>query len=333
MRRLDDEGPEALVQTPVPVHRFDDAEALVVQELSAAAPKLGRRKLAQFLTRAGLVLADSTVKRLKQRKVRRPEPPEPRAESSAIKNDATPREQKQRRVTAREPHHLWHTDITTVPTGLGFWVPWWPFSLVTRWIFSWHFAFVLDHYSRALLGWAVFRKEPTAAEVCSVLDRAIDQAGRAPKYIVTDRGSQFQGDYRAWCARRGVKPRFGAIGQHGSVAIIERFILSLKNECLRRILVPFALSKIEGEMQVYATWYNTVRPHTALDGLTPSEVLEGRTAPGGPRFEPRPRVPLARASPARPKRPLRRVKGRLELRVTYLDEHRHLPVVELRDVA
>jgi hypothetical protein len=58
-------------------------------------------------------------------------------------------------------------------------------------------------------------------------------------------------------------------------------------------------------------------------------VLDGKTALDGPCLEPRPRLPLARASPARP---VRRVKG-LELKVTYLRGRRHLPLIELREAA
>ena len=97
---------------------------------------------------------------------------------------------------------------------------------------------MLDHFSRALVAFAVFRKEPTAAEVCALLDRAVEKTGRAPRYIVIDRGSQFREEYLAWCNDNGVRPRFGAVGKHGSIAVIERFILSLKTEFLRRIFVP-----------------------------------------------------------------------------------------------
>jgi hypothetical protein len=70
-----------------------------------------------------------------------------------------------------------------------------------------------------------------------------------------------------------------------------------------------------------------VRTHDSLDGKTPEDVLDGKTQWDGPRFEPRARLPLARASPARP---VRRVSG-LELEVTYFRGRRHLPVIELRE--
>ena len=64
------------------------------------------------------------------------------------------------------------------------------------------------------------------------------RARRPPKYIITDEGSQFRDEYRAWCKRRGVRSRYGAVGKYGSISLIERFILTLKSEGLRRILVP-----------------------------------------------------------------------------------------------
>jgi len=50
--------------------------------------------------------------------------------------------------------------------------------------------------------------------------------------------------FKDWCDRQGITPRFGAVGQHGSIALIERFILSLKNGCARIILVPLRTDAI-----------------------------------------------------------------------------------------
>jgi transposase InsO family protein len=88
----------------------------------------------------------------------------------------------------------------------------------------------LDHFSSAVVGFEVFKRNPSSADICALLDQTARRSGSAPKYTVTDRGSQFQTDYSNWCAEHGVKPRFGAIGQHGSLAVIERFIGTLKRE-------------------------------------------------------------------------------------------------------
>ncbi len=62
-----------------------------------------------------------------------------------------------------------------------------------------------------------------------------------PKYIVCDRGKQFDcGGFRKWCRKKGIKPpRYGKIGKHGSLAVVERVILTIK--CLLGCLplVPY----------------------------------------------------------------------------------------------
>ena len=40
---------------------------------------------------------------------------------------------------------------------------------------------------------------------------------------------------RQWCRRRGIRPRFGAVGKHGGIAIADRFVRSLKTERTRRM--------------------------------------------------------------------------------------------------
>ncbi len=44
----------------------------------------------------------------------------------------------------------------------------------------------------------------------------------AAAYIVSDQGSQLRDDYDLWCQAMGIKPRFGAIGQWCSIAIVSR---------------------------------------------------------------------------------------------------------------
>jgi transposase InsO family protein len=90
----------------------------------------------------------------------------------------------------------------------------------------------------------VFLKQPTGQQVSEMLDRAVERVGQAPKYTVTDQGPQFWSDYLAWCERHGVKPRYGAVGQHGSIAVIERFFLTLKSEAMRVIMVERADQRV-----------------------------------------------------------------------------------------
>jgi putative transposase len=278
-----------------------------------------------MLARAGLHVARTTIRRLlkKPPATQRPEPPTEAA-------PATPSpESKPRRIVSRRPNHTWLIDLTIVPTTSGFWVPWLPFTMAQRWPFCWWVAIVLDHFSRGVVGRAVFKQQPSAADVVRVVEAARKQAGGAPKYIITDKGAQFGERYRAWCKKRGVRPRYGAVGKYGSIALIERFMRTLKDEGLRHILVPLRLRDMEAEVDVFIAWYNGFRPHSGLGGATPNEVFHGRQrAREGPRFEVRGRYPVPRGAK------LRATKGTVVALSLGRHEGRpHLPVVRLRSAA
>jgi transposase InsO family protein len=174
---------------------------------------------------------------------------------------------------------------------------------------------------------ARFAKVPTTADVVEVLERAIECAGCAPRHIVSDQGAQFGNDYRQWCESTGTAPRFGAVGQHGSIAVIERFIRTFKFEALGG-RSPWQAAEMARLIAAYVTWYNTERPHETLDGATPAEVRDVRIpAKDGHGFEPRPRWPLSASGTRGP--PRQRV-GSLALAVDCVDGCDHLPIVRLR---
>ncbi len=115
-------------------------------------------------------------------------------------------------VTAKYPNHVYHVDLTVVPTRAGFWVPWLPFSLDQAWPFCLWVAVVVDHFSRLIVGFAVFPKHPSAIDICDFLDRAVRRVGRGLKYIITDQGPVFISEvFRDWCDQGNIKPRYGAV--------------------------------------------------------------------------------------------------------------------------
>jgi transposase InsO family protein len=204
-------------------------------------------------------------------------------------------------VTAKRPNHVWHVDLTVIPTQVGFWCPWLPFALPQAWPFCWWLAVVLDHYSRRALGFALFSSAPTSVALRAFLRRTIPAAGGPPRHLISDKGRQFfpSKGYRRWCRQNHIRPRFGAVGQHGSIAVIERFIRTLK-EAVRCAPVSPRRGTLRGEVARWIGWYNEHRPHFGLSGRTPNEVYFRRfPANRRPRIEPRPNWP--RASPcARP---------------------------------
>jgi putative transposase len=324
MKRLDEQGPDTLLQLSQPVNKFPEFVGYLVRRLQTLCPTLGRRKIAEVLARAGLHLGASTVRRMLNdaSPVGAPTTPPPAPPPTRI-------------VTAREPNHVWHVDLTVVPTKAGFWVPWLPLSLPQRWPFCWWIVVVVDHYSRRVMGAGTFRKQPTSEAVRAFLGRAMQQAGAHPEHLICDKGGQFWCDgFKRWCRRRGIRLRFGAIGKQRSIAVVERFIQTLKQLLAQLPFMPLRAEEMRRELMLLALWYNEHRPHTTLGGCTPNEVyFKQKPIHRMPRFEPRSRWP--RDSPcAKPRVLVRGQPGvRLQLEVGFLAGYKHLPIVRLARVA
>ncbi len=321
LQRLDEQGPDSLLQIPVPVNKFPDFVEYLVRRLKTLCPALGKRQIAATLARAGLHLGTTTVGRMLKR-------------SPCFEPGRTEPEPS-RLVTAKRPNHVWHVDLTVVPISGGFWTTWLPLSLPQCWPFCWWVAVVVDHYSRRVMGTTVFSGQPTSADICAFLARTIRQTTTPPKYLICDKGPQFWcAGFKNWCRRRGIRPRFGAIGKHGSIAVVERCIRTFKEYLRQWALVPMRRATFQQELSHLADWYNEHRPHETLAGRTPNEVYHARFPDHRrPRYEPRPRWP--RGSPcAKPWAVIRgRPGARLELEVSFHAGRKHLPIVTLRRAA
>jgi transposase InsO family protein len=134
----------------------------------------------------------------------------------------------------------------------------------------------------------VLSKEPKSVDIRRFLGRVIGTSGRAAKYIISGKGRQFDcPGFRERSAGRKIQPHYASTEDHGAAAIIERFFRSLKDERLRRILVPLSRGALQRKISLYLTWYQDFRPHQCLAGKRPSEVYEGlRPANMKARFEP-----------------------------------------------
>ncbi|UCE60064.1 MAG: DDE-type integrase/transposase/recombinase [Phycisphaerales bacterium] len=320
-KRLDEQGPDALVQIREPVNKFPEFVRYAVQRLKVLCPSLGKVKIAETLCRAGLHLGTTTVGRMLK------EPPRPTPPEGCISSD--------RVVTAKRPNHVWHIDMTAVPTGGGFWAPWLPFALPQCWPFCWWPAVVIDHYSRRAMAFAVFSKLPDSVSLHTFLGKTLAHTKATPKYLICDEDGVFWcAGLKRWCRRKGIRPRNGAVGQHGSIAVVERLIRTTKDEATRRIFVPLRRVDLRRELTSFFAWYNEHRPHTTLKGKTPNEVYSHlRPANRRPRIEPRKRWPR-RASCAEPHTLVAGQPGDgFTLEVKFHNGRRHLPIVSLKRAA
>ena len=185
------------------------------------------------------------------------------------------------------------------------------------------------------MGVTAFNSQPSCEAVCAFLGRTIAKVKKGPKYIVCDRGGQFDcPGFRKWCRRKGIQPpRYGAIGKSGSIAVVERVILTIKCLLSHLPLVPYQREAFLRELTEIVAWYNESRPHTWLGGRTPNETYFAKfPANRRPRFEPRKR--WSRSSPcAKPWALVRGSPGaELTLEVTYHCGRKYLPVVTLKRV-
>jgi len=183
LKRIDENGSSALVQLGEPVNKFPDFVRHIVVRLKTLCPSLGNVKIAQLLARAGLHLCATTVGRMLKAKTPSHKPTEAPAAQAATNAPA-------RVVTAKRPNHVWHVDLTLVPISSGFWTAWLPFSLLQCWPFCWWIAAVVDHFSRRVMGIAVFRKQPDGRQIRQFLAKTMRENKAKPKYIICDKASQ-----------------------------------------------------------------------------------------------------------------------------------------------
>jgi transposase InsO family protein len=74
-----------------------------------------------------------------------------------------------------------------------------------------------------------------------------------------------------------VKQRFGAVGKHGSIAVTERLIWTLKREWLARVALIRGLDHLGELLADFEVYYNQHRCHQRLNGATPSMLYQGET--------------------------------------------------------
>jgi putative transposase len=128
---------------------------------------------------------------------------------------------------------------------------------------------VVDDFTRECLAIEVDTSIP-GLRAARVLER-ISETRLLPKYLICDNGPEFTGAaFDSWAHRRGVRVHFIRPGKPVENAYAESFNGKFRDECLNEnwfVNMDDARSRIEA----WRDDYNQVRPHSALDNLTPSE--------------------------------------------------------------
>jgi transposase InsO family protein len=155
----------------------------------------------------------------------------------------------QRQFTASRPNQLWVADFTYVATWQGFV----------------YVAFVIDVFSRRIVGWRAQRTMDTGLVVRS------------------DHGSQYVSlRYTTRLAEVGAAPSVGSVGDAYDNALAESVIGLYKTEVIARQGPWRGLDPVEYQTLVWVAWFNQVRLLSTI-GYLPPAVFEEQfaAAPAG----------------------------------------------------
>ena len=160
-----------------------------------------------------------------------------------------------RDFTATGPNQLWVADFTYLRSRQGFL----------------YLAFILDVFSRMIVGWQL----ATHMRASLVVDALEMAAGlrRPPGGLIahTDAGSQYTSvAYTERIHALGMQPSIGSVGDALDNAMAEAFVGTIKSELIQgRILASFEAA--EHEILGWISFYNRERLHEELGHRPPDE--------------------------------------------------------------
>ena len=163
----------------------------------------------------------------------------------------------QRDFTASCPNELWLADI----------------SYLRCWEGLLFFAFVLDGYSRMIVGWQLaphMRTDLVLDALRMALHRREPGAG-VELIHHSDRGSQYTSiDYTQTLADHRVLASVGSVGDAYDNALAESFVDSFKTELIAD-RVWRTRTQLELAIVEYVSWFNNDRLHESLGDIPPAE--------------------------------------------------------------
>ncbi len=163
----------------------------------------------------------------------------------------------QRDFSASRPNELWVADL----------------SYLRCWEGLVFFAFVIDAYSRKIVGWQLATHVRTDL-VLDALKMALGQRGPGADVELihhSDRGSQYTSiDYGQTLDDHRVLASVGSVGDAFDNALAESFVDSFKTELITDRIWR-TRSQLELAIVEYLGWFNNARLHESLGDIPPAE--------------------------------------------------------------
>jgi transposase InsO family protein len=218
----------------------------------------GARKVWRQLRREGITVARCTVERLMRELhlegVRRGKPHKTTTPQAA---DARPADLVKRDFSASRPNQLWVADLTYVATWSGFV----------------YVAFVVDAFSRFLVGWQASRSLRTDLAL-DALEMAVWQRHGDLEGLVhhSDRGSQYLSiRYTERLAEAGAACSVGSRGDSYDNALAETIIGLYKTELIGRRGPWKGIDQVEYATLEWVDWFNHRRLLEPIGYVPPAE--------------------------------------------------------------
>ncbi len=251
--------------------RDDELTAMIKRIHAENYGVYGARKIWHELHRRGGRVARCTVERLMRAaglrgllRDKTPRTTRPAAETER------PRDLVKRDFTAAGPNQLWVADLTYVRTSVG-------------WVYA---AFILDVYSRLIVGWQVATSLYTdlALDALKMAVWRRQNQGADLRQLVhhSDRGVQYRAiRYTQRLAEAGAVASVGSKGDSFDNAMAEAFNSLYKAELVRNTGPWRGLDDLEMATVEYIDWYNNRRLHGELGHVPPAEheALHAMTQP------------------------------------------------------
>jgi transposase InsO family protein len=132
---------------------------------------------------------------------------------------------------------------------------------------------ILDLYSRKVIACRVSKHIDTALAIHTLRDAVRLRGVCHGVMFHTDQGSQFRSaDFRKLIDELGMVQSFSAKGHPYDNAVMECFFKYLKKEELNRRSYQTVEQLKQSLISYISGFYNSVRPHSHNDGLTPNQV-------------------------------------------------------------
>jgi len=223
-----------------------------IDELHLNYPFAGSRMLRDLLWQQGLVVGRRHIRTLMKRMgiqaiYRRPNTSKP-AEGHRIYPYLLSG------LAITRPNQVWAMDITYIPMARGFI----------------YLAAVVDWCTRRVISWRLSITLETNFCI-EALEEALS-SNEKPEIFNTDQGSQFTSEaFTGMLKKHGIKISMDGKGRWRDNVFVERVWKSIKYEEVY-LHAYETVAEARNSIGKYLEFYNSIRPHSSLDGFTPDQV-------------------------------------------------------------